>query len=325
MVEQIKAQVPGSLNGARFDVAAAALFDGLSRKKIKSVIDRGGAYLNKRRVTLAKKEVRTGDIIELFWDEARSLSERSVKKIPVQIISHQSDFVVINKPAGIPSQATLTSSDETVLHALKAQYPEQFSETELMLVHRLDKDTSGVMLIAKSKTAQQRLEKLFLERKMKKVYHALCFGIPKSLHGVLDWPIRKDPTRTNTYFAVVGSTGRAPRGGQDAKSARTLFQVLKTFPKSRSSHIECHPETGRTHQIFVHLQALGVPLLGDKTYATNVVGHPLAQAATRHMLHAVSLSWVDTDGQTFVFEAPFPEDFGACLHLLEQEGASNDL
>jgi 23S rRNA pseudouridine1911/1915/1917 synthase len=325
MVAQIKAQVPGSLNGARFDVAASALFDGLSRKKVKSVIDRGGAYLNKRRVTLAKKEVRTGDLIELFWDEARSLSERSVKKIPIQILFQNQDFVVINKPAGIPSQATLTTSDETVLHALKLQYSEHFSETELLLVHRLDKDTSGVMLIAKSKTAQQRLEKLFLERSMKKVYQALCFGVPKSVQGVLDWPIRKDPSRPNTYFAVVGGTGRTSRGGQEAKTARTLFQVLKTFPRSRASLIECYPETGRTHQIRVHLQALGVPLLGDKTYATNVVGHPLAQAATRHMLHAVRLSWSEQDGQTFEFEAPFPEDFGACLLLLEKEGASHDL
>jgi 23S rRNA pseudouridine1911/1915/1917 synthase len=160
---------------------------------------------------------------------------------------------------------------------------------------------------------------------MKKVYQALCFGIPKSKQGVLDWPIRKDPSRPNTYFAVVGGTARSPRSSQDAKSARTLFQVLKTFPKSRASFVECYPETGRTHQIRVHLQALGVPLLGDKTYATNVIGHPLAQAATRHMLHAVSLSWTEKDGQTFVFEAPFPEDFGACLHLLEQEGATHDL
>lgn len=325
MVAQIKAQVPGSLNGARFDVAAAALFEGMSRKKIKSVIDRGGAYLNKRRITLAKKEVTAGDIIELFWDESRSLSERTVKKIPIQILSNQENFVVVNKPAGIPSQATLTTSDETVIHALKEQYQNLFSTSELLLVHRLDKETSGVMLIAKSKAAQQDLEKLFLERKMKKVYNALCFGLPKSKQGVLDWPIRKDPSRPNTYVAVVGAAGRGGRGAAQAKTALTRFQVLKTFPKNRASLIECYPETGRTHQIRVHLQALGVPLLGDKTYSTNVIGHPLAQSATRHMLHAVSLSWIDKDGQTFAFEAPFPEDFGACLYLLEQEGASHDL
>jgi 23S rRNA pseudouridine1911/1915/1917 synthase len=198
MVSQIKAQVPSSLNGARFDVAAAALFEGFSRKKIKTVIDRGGAYLNKKRITLAKKEVKSGDVIELFWDEARPLSTRSLNAIPVQILANEEDFVVINKPAGLPSQATLTTSEDTVIHALHNQYPDLFSVDKLFLVHRLDKDTSGVMLLAKSKFAQARLEKLFVERKMKKVYQALCFGIPKSIEGLLNWPIRKDASRPNT-------------------------------------------------------------------------------------------------------------------------------
>lgn len=131
MVSQIKAQVPSSLNGARFDVAAAALFEGFSRKKIKTIIDRGGAYLNKKRITLAKKEVRSGDTIELFWDEARPLSTRPLNAIPVQIISDQEDFVVINKPAGLPSQATLTTSEDTVIHALHNQYPDLFSVDKL--------------------------------------------------------------------------------------------------------------------------------------------------------------------------------------------------
>lgn len=318
MVSTIKAQVPTSLNGARFDVAAAALFEGFSRKKIKTIIDRGGAYINKKRVTIAKKEVKNGDTIELFWDDARVISERNIKHLPISIIADNEDFVVINKPAGVPSQATLTTSEDTVIHALKHQYPDRFSDSDLLLVHRLDKDTSGVMLLAKSKLAQARFEKLFIERRMKKVYRALCFGLPKSSEGILDWPIRKDPSRPNTYFAVIGSSHRGGKGSHAAKSALTRFLVLKTFPKVRASSIECYPETGRTHQIRVHLQALGVPLLGDRTYAANVVGHPLAQVATRHMLHAVRLSWTEDDGRVFNFDAPLPDDFGACLQLLEQ-------
>lgn len=322
MLGQIKAQVPASLNGERFDVAAAALFESLSRKKIKMIIDRGGAYLNKKRVMIAKKNVSAGDLIELFWDEARPLKSDQLKSIPVTVLSETPQFLVINKPAGLPSQATLTSSEETVIHALCSQYPDKYKLTELFLVHRLDKDTSGVMLIAKGKASQSQLEQLFLQRKMKKCYVALGLGIPSAVEGVLNWPIRKDSSRANTYMALMGAaSARSAQGkSKDIKSAITGYLVLKTFPKLQASFIECRPETGRTHQIRVHLQALGVPLFGDKTYANNVIGHPCGQWAARHMLHAQSISWQDADGRTFAFEAPLPDDFRVCLNRLEQEG-----
>ncbi|NBX15989.1 MAG: RluA family pseudouridine synthase [Proteobacteria bacterium] len=327
MLSQIKAQVPQSLNGERFDVAAAALCQSLSRKKIKMIIDRGGAYLNKKRVLIAKRIVSAGDVIELFWDENRPLGSNDVKNLPVGIIGENEDFVVVNKPAGLPSQATLTSSEETVLHALSAQYPDRFTIGRLYLVHRLDKETSGIMLIAKNKTAQQDLEKLFAERKVRKVYHALTFGIPLKVEGRLDWPLRKDPSRPNTYFAVLNkrSGQSAQSSGKDIKSALTSYLVLKTFQGLGASYIECRPETGRTHQIRVHLQALGVPLLGDKTYSNNVIGHPCGQWAARHMLHAFSISWTDKDGRTFAFEAPLPDDFRVCLNRLAKEGSSHEL
>lgn len=322
MLSQIKAQVPPSLNGERFDLAAAQLCGQLSRKKIKMIIDRGGAYLNKKRVLVAKKTVSSGDIIELFWDEARPLSSNEVQRIPVTVIHENESFIVINKPAGLPSQATLTSSEDTVLHALKVQYPDRYSSVELLLVHRLDKETSGVMLVAKGKKSQQSLEKLFAERKIKKTYHALSFGTTRQTQGVLDWPLRKDSSRPNAYMAVLKSSPQksASSKGNDVKSAVTGYVVLKTFQKLQVSYIECHPETGRTHQIRVHLQALGVPLLGDKTYSNNVIGHPCGQWAARHMLHASSLSWTETDGQTVAFEAQFPDDFRSCLNRLEKEG-----
>jgi RluA family pseudouridine synthase len=330
MLLQIKAQVPESLNGERFDVAASELCKPLSRKKIKMIIDRGGAYLNKKRILMAKKNVSRGDVIELFWDDARPLTTQVVHTIPVSIIAEFSDFIVINKPAGLPSQATLTSSDDTVIHALKVQYKEKFSTTELCLVHRLDKETSGVMLIAKSKSAQTRLEKLFLERKVSKKYRALCYGIPTAKEGVLNWPIRKDSTRANTYIAVMKSStsAAAQKASKDVKSALTHFKVMQIFSQYQVSDIECRPVTGRTHQIRVHLQALGVPLLGDKTYSQTIVGHPCAQWATRHMLHAQSISWVGEDGQTVAFEAPFPDDFADCLKRLQpvnQEGSPHEL
>ncbi|MEN9826505.1 MAG: hypothetical protein RI953_2250 [Pseudomonadota bacterium] len=325
MLSQIKAQVPQALNGARFDIAAATLINTLSRKKIKTIIDRGGAYLNKKRVVLAGKTVVAGDVIELFWDEARPLSGNEVSSLPVAIIAEFENYVVVNKPAGLPSQATLSSTQDTVIHALQIQYPDKFSSVELHLVHRLDKETSGVMLLAKNKKTQQQLEKLFQDRKIRKVYHAISFGIPSQKDGLLEWPIRRDSSRANTYVAVMSQskTRSASSHSKEVKSARTRYEVLKTFPKMNASYIECKPETGRTHQIRVHLQALGVPLFGDKTYSNNVIGHTCSQWAARHMLHASSLSWIEIDGRTVAFEAPFPDDFRACLNRLEQEGSQS--
>lgn len=322
MLNQIKAQVPSTLNGERFDVAASHLCQQLSRKKIKIIIDRGGAYLNKKRIIIAKKLVSTGDLIELFWDDDRPLTSQIVQNMNVQILENNSDFVVINKPAGLPSQATLESSEGTVIHALSAQYPDKFVHNELFLVHRLDKETSGIMLLAKNKKAKIEFDKMFSERKMKKIYWALTFGIPSRAEGVADWPLRKDPSRPNAYFAVMNNVkGRnASSHSIDSKSALTRFIVLKTFPKMGVSLVECLPETGRTHQIRVHMQALGVPLLGDKTYSSNIIGHACAQWAVRHMLHARSLSWTNEDGQTFAFEAPLSDDFQTYLKRLEQEG-----
>ncbi|MFZ9520404.1 MAG: RluA family pseudouridine synthase [Silvanigrellaceae bacterium] len=325
MLNQIKAQVPPTLNGARFDIAAATMFNTLSRKKIKTIIDRGGAFLNKKRIALAGKLVSSGDVIELFWDEARPLGGSDVSSLPVGIIAEFEDYVVVNKPAGLPSQATLSSTNDTVIHALKVQYPDKYSSMELQLVHRLDKETSGVMILAKNKKAQQNLEKLFQERKIQKTYHAISFGIPAQKGGQLDWPIRRDNSRTNAYVAVISQSKSrgASSHSKDIKSARTRYEVLKTFSRLNASFIECKPETGRTHQIRVHLQALGVPLFGDKTYSNNVIGHPCNQWATRHMLHASSISWIEIDGRTVAFEAPFPDDFRACLNRLEKEGSQS--
>jgi 23S rRNA pseudouridine1911/1915/1917 synthase len=238
------------------------------------------------------------------------------------VLAETQQFLVINKPAGLPSQATLTSSEDTVIHALCSQYPNKYKLDDLFLVHRLDKDTSGVMLIAKGRASQNQLEQFFLQRKMKKSYVALALGIPSALEGDLTWPIRKDSSRANTYMAVMGASSArsAQVKSKDVKSAITAYLVLKTFPKLQASFIECRPETGRTHQIRVHLQALGVPLFGDKTYANNVIGHPCGQWAARHMLHAQSISWQEADGRTFAFDAPLPDDFRVCLNRLEQEG-----
>jgi 23S rRNA pseudouridine1911/1915/1917 synthase len=336
MIANVKAKVRDELDGERFDVAAAALFPELSRKRVKTVIDAGGAYVNKRRVRLAKVEVKSGDMVELFWEEAPRPSDGVPRagpgalpgprpavgpsRTPViallkeeHFVHVEKDFLVVSKPAGLPSQATLTSSTDTVLHAIATLRPQDFPLASLHLVHRLDKETSGLLIVARTKAARAHFEEAFRERTVKKVYDALCFFAPMGDEGTVDFPLVKDSSRPNAYLAVRGARSRA-----DAKSARTAYEVVKRFPKARACLIRLAPETGRTHQIRVHMQALGCPLLGDKTYALGVVGHAFAQTALRHMLHAARLSFVGPRGDTYTLDAPYPADFAACLAALER-------
>lgn len=334
MIESKSATVPaGPLDGERFDVAASALFPEISRKKIKSIIDAGGAYCNKRRIQVAKHLVKIGDKLEIFWDVKSDLElmkateGQRVKFIrtphgavlkETDVLFEHADFVVVNKPAGLPSQATLVSSTDTILHALQALDPKRFALESLFLVHRLDKDTSGVLLIGRNARAKAFLEEAFRDRKVTKTYEALCFNVPPEASGVISYPLAKVQGQANTYYPVMKKVGKTSSGSP--KSAETRFEVKQAFAKAQASHILCFPTTGRTHQIRVHLMAVGCPLLGDKTYARNILGHPLGQVALRHMLHARAVAFAGPNGEKYVFEAPVPADFAACLETLTARG-----
>ncbi|MCA2959579.1 MAG: RluA family pseudouridine synthase [Silvanigrellales bacterium] len=321
MITSVKSKARAEHDGERFDVVATVLFPELSRKKIKSVIDAGGAYLNKRRVKVAKMALREGDLVELFWEgpSTPSLGQARPKPSPLvlteaHLVFVEKDFLVVNKPAGLPSQATLTSSTDTVLHALAALRPADFPLESLFLVHRLDKETSGLLVVARTTAARAHFEDAFRDRRVNKTYEALCFFAPKVAAGEVALPLAKDTSRANTYFALSSTAGARRRS--DAKAALTRYETVRVFARAQASHVRCFPETGRTHQIRVHMQALGCPLLGDKTYAQNVVGHPFAQTALRHMLHAARLAFVGPGGNAYTLDAPHPPDFAACLEAL---------
>lgn len=325
MLKSKSAKITGQYNGERFDIAAAALFEDLSRKKIKAIIDSGGAYINKKRIIVAKTSVKSGDKIEIFWEEKQSDNKNTgacdqyLLKNTIgtfldkkTLIFENDDFFIINKPAGIASQATLSSSKDNILHVLSNYDPNKFDINKMFLVHRLDKDTSGLMIISKNKEVQNKFEDLFRDKKIKKSYDALCFYVPKKLEGEILFPIAKDNSRKNCYFAVTNPNSKT----RDAKSAETSYLVRKTYKNGEASLITCMPKTGRTHQIRVHLSAIGCPLLGDKTYSQNIYGHRYSQIALRHMLHASNLSF-EMNGENFEFIAPLPEDFQRIIKILE--------
>ncbi len=325
MLKSVNAKVSELLNGERFDIAAAQLFPHLSRKKIKIIIDSGGAYLNKKRIKIAKTEVNYTDKIELFWEEITPNKEQNVavKQLKIKnninislssqnIIFENEQFFIINKLAGIAFQSTFVSSTDMIFHLLNKMDPEKFNLKKMFLGHRLDKDTSGLMIIAKNSLVQKKFEDLFREKLVEKHYYAICFNIPKQSAGDISFPIAKDNSRKNCYFAITNPNSKNKNG----KEALTKYTVVKYFKESNAALISCFPKTGRTHQIRVHLSALGCPLFGDKTYAQNIYGHKFYQLALRHMLHASYLKF-QLDEQSYEFNSDLPEDFQHIIKTLE--------
>lgn len=321
MLKSTSAKISEKFDGQRFDVAATALFEELSRKKIKAIIDSGGAYINKKRVNIAKITVKVGDKIELFWEDKNAKNEKDndnnefesrVNNNKNMLVFENENFFIINKPAGVASQATLTSSKNHILQMLSDNDSKKFNLNSMFLVHRLDKDTSGLMIIAKNKIMQNKFEDLFRNKKIQKTYDALCFYTPKKLEGVISFSIAKDKSRKNCYLAVINPNSRI----QDAKYAETSYSVQKIYNNGEISHIICFPKTGRTHQIRVHLSAIGCPILGDKTYSQNIYGNRFTQVALRQMLHARSLNF-ELNGEKFDFSISLPDDFQRVLKNFE--------
>jgi 23S rRNA pseudouridine1911/1915/1917 synthase len=322
MLKSKQILVPKECDGERFDIVAAKLFPEVSRKKIKLIIDSGGAYLNKKRIQIAKYQVKYNDKIEIFWQEVKEessnknitnkknsfLSELSLKNI----IFENELFIVINKPAGIASQATLTSSKDTIFYMLEKLDKVRFNTKNMFMVHRLDKDTSGVMLIAKSALIQKQFEDLFRDKKIIKIYDALCFYLPKKNTGIITYPIAKDRNKPNCYFAVTNTNAKI----KDAKTAETEYKLIRNY-SSEASLIQCFPKTGRTHQIRVHLSSIGCPIIGDRTYSQNIYGHRYSQIAFRQMLHASTIRF-ELNSKNYEFSAPYPADFEEALSQLEK-------
>lgn len=299
MLKTKKSIINKNTHNTRFDLACTLLFPELSRKKIKAIIDNGGAFLNKKRIKIAKLVVFQNDMVELFWNE----NQKSLQTITKEnFIFENDDFIIINKPAGIPVQGTLESDKNTILHAVHKFDPKKYLLEELFLVHRLDKDTSGLMIIAKNPSSQKVFEQLFKNQKIQKTYKALCFYTPKKQEGKITFPIAPDISRKNTYFAVTNN-----KSYPNQKTAETDYKVEKTLPHG-ACLIACFPKTGRTHQVRVHLLALNCPIIGDKTYAQNIYGHPYARSATRHLLHACELKFT-FKGENYVFECALPDEF----------------
>ncbi len=312
-MERHSIHVSYRLNGMRLDHAIAEGIPGLSRRRAKAIIDMGGAYLNRKRVRVASKTVGKGDQIEIEYNpslfEVKKKEQLSLK--PEDILYEDAGVIVINKPAQLPSQAT---RDQAILHVIplleKLRASLELPTADLQLVHRLDKDTTGCLVIAKGKAMMSFLTDQFREKTLEKTYHAFCFGIAKA-----------DFEERCYLSAIQANSGRVKVMKSGGKASHTRFQILKTYPALGISLLNCMPVTGRSHQIRVHLEKNGLPIIGDKVYGEGFrkpLPDELLQAASHQLLHAASIRFqVAPDGPWQTVSAPYPASFAQFLALAD--------
>jgi 23S rRNA pseudouridine1911/1915/1917 synthase len=277
----------------RFIAARGAVSRGLARR----AIEQGGVFLDGRRCKVASKQVRAGYEITVNLEEGGRAPGAGVALDATRLLYADEHLVAVDKPAGVPAQATLTTDRGTLPLLVSALLGEDVS-----LVHRLDRDTSGVTVLARTPEATIALAEAFRAGTPEKTYLALCARPPSPPEGRLEAAIGKDPRRAGL---------RQVSPGGDA--AATRYRTLAT---GWAALVEARPETGRTHQIRVHLAHLGAPLLGDPKYGgPRMVG---AVSVPRVMLHARRLALLHpVSGVPLVFEAPVPEDLRVVAGALE--------
>ncbi len=289
-----KFMVPKEHARVRLDVFLVKTLPELSRSRIQQLI-RGGFVRLDGTATRAHQLVRTGNQIEVTQPPPQRI-ETKPEAIPLAILYEDDDLIVINKPAGMTVHPGAGQREHTLVNALlhHCQTLSGIGGKERPgIVHRLDKDTSGCLVVAKNDLAHRELSKQFADRTVEKIYLALVAGKLRNPSGVIEEKIGRHPVHRQR-MSVASRRGRA---------ARTDYRVLSS--SEQASLIECRLHSGRTHQIRVHLHHLGHPVLGDKVYAPR-----LAKNFPRQMLHAWKLGFCHPrTRERKNFEAPLPDDF----------------
>jgi 23S rRNA pseudouridine1911/1915/1917 synthase len=298
--------VPEGLDGERLDAALARMF-GLSRSRAAELIGDGLVLLGGRTASKSDR-VLAGDPLQVTLPRPAE-PPRPVKVEGLVVLYEDDDIVVIDKPRGVAAHPTPGWSGPTVTGGLAAAghtLATSGAAERQGIVHRLDANTTGVMVVAKSERAYSALKRAFRERTVDKRYHALVQGHPDPLRGTVDAPIGRHPSGDGR-FAVVS----------DGRPSVTHYDTLEAF--RAASLISVHLETGRTHQIRVHMAALRHPCVGDLLYGADPV---LAArlGLTRQWLHAVSLTFTHpADGREVTFTSDYPADLAHALDILRAE------
>jgi 23S rRNA pseudouridine1911/1915/1917 synthase len=286
----------------RLDVYLTSCLPEFSRARIQGLIKGGFIRVNGEQSIKPGRVIEIGTIVEIQIPPAVPIG-LIPENIPIEIIFENSDLLVVNKPAGMVVHPSPGHSSGTLVHAALGHAPDIEGiggEERPGIVHRLDKDTSGLIVIAKNEQAHRWLQEQFKSRKVEKIYLALVDGTPPTLTGRIDAPIGRNTTHRKLMAVVPLEKGR---------EAVTEYRTIDSFPTH--TFLEVHPLTGRTHQIRVHLAFLGCPVTGDKVYGKRKSTVDI----NRHFLHAYRLSIkIPGEKNPRKFEAKLPDDL---VHVLE--------
>jgi 23S rRNA pseudouridine1911/1915/1917 synthase len=287
-LRRLQLEVGAADAGERLDRFIAAR-GGISRGEARRALDAGGVFLDGKRCKTASRETQPGQKVVVNLEEGGQGPAKAAKLGRERLLFADAHLVAVDKPAGVPSQATLTGDRGTLPDLV-----EGLLDAPVFLVHRLDRETSGVMLLARTQAVANKLSALFEKRVPKKTYLALCSAVPWPPEGRIDVAMGPDPQRPGARMVRP-----------DGHSAVTSYRTLEM---NGAVLVEAQPETGRTHQIRVHLAHAGAPLLGDRRYRGPAMVGEIA--IPRVMLHAKRLELPHPiTGDALVFEAPVPEDF----------------
>jgi 23S rRNA pseudouridine1911/1915/1917 synthase len=304
---QRRVPVPEGLDGERLDAALARMF-GLSRTAAAELIS-GGSVLVGGRAAVKSDRVPAGEWLEVTLPPAPAYRQDPEPVPGLAVIYEDADIIVVDKPPGVAAHPTPGWTGPTVQQGLLAagySVATSGAAERQGIVHRLDANTSGLMVVAKSEYAYSALKRAFREREVNKIYHALVQGHPDPLRGTIDAPIARHPSGDGRFAVVAGG-----------RSAVTHYDTLEAY--RAASLTEIILETGRTHQIRVHMAAVRHPCVGDRLYGADPV---LAArlGMTRQWLHAVRLSFAHPGDAAMVeFASPYPADLANALAVLAAE------
>ncbi len=298
--------VPRALDGQRLD-RVVALVTGCSRAEAAGLVDDGAVLVGGRAVTSRSHRVAEGDSLEVEVPERAPTEELAADPaIAVAVVHEDEHLLVVDKPAGLVVHPGAGQTSGTLVSGLLARYPEIRAVGQPDrpgIVHRLDKGTSGLMLVARTDEAYETLVAMLAAREVERQYHTLVWGTPGSPTGMVDAPVgRSSRDRTRMAVTVTG------------KPARTRYEVVRTYHEPvEVTELVCKLETGRTHQIRVHLGSIGHRVVGDSRYGGERQSLPMA----RPFLHAeqLRLDHPVTD-EPLSFTSPLPEDLAAVLASL---------
>ncbi len=303
--EQIDYEVPAAYDRQRADRVLAGSFPQWSRSRLQRLFEDGRVWLDNEAISKSRR-VSCGDFLSFSFPPV-SPTKLTPKAIPLKILYEDDDVLVVNKGSGMVVHPGNSTGDDTLVHALLYHCRGKLSTISGRerpgIVHRLDKETSGAIVVAKTDAASQSLTTQFYERTIEKDYLAICSGVPSSQSGAVKEPIGRHP-RNRTKMAVIAS----------GRPAHSHWRLVNAYGE-RFSLLKVSIHTGRTHQIRVHLSWTGFPVAGDSIY-----GYRASRSFPRTMLHAERIVFEHPDRSRRVeLHAELPEDFSIAIRDLREE------